>query len=348
VTKTYCFLKQLTEGQKDNPDISAYKVTREENVLTIGIACEYNGRTVDREIAIDTEGKAGGVWQIVMADADEYNELKAGEIFGQAGDRFSFFKAKVEGAKMAEVAFEKNGDINIFLYCHCPTERVDFSDVTALSLEDKTYMKHAAENSPVYAEKLAAYNLKGKFLNRVDAHNSIGYLETQTDVLTRALLDILPAGHPLYNYLKEADQKSSLTADEPGKVLSKLYGDKGVFRAKQAKYREDKEAAGIADAPPLLPPPPTEEELRAQREAVFNEAVNARLNAFAQGKDYDNMDKARLAILTDDYKPDGEAANAAYAATWEKAIELWDDVASGTLTVEAALAELPALVWPGT
>ena len=94
------------------------------------------------------------------------------------------------------------------------------------------------------------------------------------------------------------------------------------------------------------PPPPTPEEERAQREKDFSAAINLRLDAFAELNGYDSMDKARLASLTDAYKADGDVANAAYAATWEAAIELWEDVASGTLAIADALAELPALVWP--
>jgi hypothetical protein len=95
------------------------------------------------------------------------------------------------------------------------------------------------------------------------------------------------------------------------------------------------------------PPEFTPEELREQRGAAFGDAISARLDAFAKAKGYDNMDKARLAALTDAYRADGEAANAAYAATWEAAIGLWEDVAGGHLPIGEALDELPELAWPG-
>jgi hypothetical protein len=94
------------------------------------------------------------------------------------------------------------------------------------------------------------------------------------------------------------------------------------------------------------PPGFTPEELGEQRGTAFGNAINARFDAFAQAKGYDNMDKARLAVLTDAYKADGEVANAAYAATWKKALELWDEVVSGALPIGEALDELPALAWP--
>ncbi|MDR1241739.1 MAG: hypothetical protein LBM00_02985 [Deltaproteobacteria bacterium] len=91
----------------------------------------------------------------------------------------------------------------------------------------------------------------------------------------------------------------------------------------------------------LVPPPPTPEQL----EAAFEAAVSARLDVFAQEKGYDNMDKARLAALTSDYAADGQAANAAYNATWVAANVLKPQVRSGTLTAEQALSLLPTLAW---
>ena len=84
-----------------------------------------------------------------------------------------------------------------------------------------------------------------------------------------------------------------------------------------------------------------------QLEAAFAALVTARLDTFAQSKNYDTMDKARLAALSTEYAADGQAANAAYDATWTAAIALVPDVRSGELTPEQALEELPELAWPG-
>jgi hypothetical protein len=80
-------------------------------------------------------------------------------------------------------------------------------------------------------------------------------------------------------------------------------------------------------------------------EARFDALIDARLDAFAQEKIYDNMDKARLAVLTTDYAGDGRTANAAYETTWTAAIALKADVRAGTLTPEQAVENLPELTW---
>jgi hypothetical protein len=104
--------------------------------------------------------------------------------------------------------------------------------------------------------------------------------------------------------------------------------------------------ASVSDEP--VPPPPTDAELRAAREAEFNSAITARLNAFAALKQYDDISAARLAALSVVYAADGQTAQAAYDATWAAAITMWEQVASGEITVEQALVQLPVLTWPGT
>jgi hypothetical protein len=100
----------------------------------------------------------------------------------------------------------------------------------------------------------------------------------------------------------------------------------------------------VEDEP--APPPPSEAELRARREMEFNGAVTARLNAFAAEKQYDDISAARLAALSSEYAADGQTAQAAYDMTWAAAIAMWEDVASGEITVEQAVERLPALTWP--
>jgi hypothetical protein len=95
----------------------------------------------------------------------------------------------------------------------------------------------------------------------------------------------------------------------------------------------------------LVRPEPTEAELRAMREAEFNAAILSRLNAFAAEKQYDDINAARLAALSSEYAADGHAAQTAYDATWSAAIAIWEQVASGEITVEQAVEQLPALAW---
>jgi hypothetical protein len=94
-------------------------------------------------------------------------------------------------------------------------------------------------------------------------------------------------------------------------------------------------------APPTPPYVPTPDDL----ERDFTSRVEARLEDFARMRNYDSMDKARLAALSDEYAADGRIANAAYDTTWAAAIALISDVRDGTLTPEEAIGYLPEISW---
>jgi hypothetical protein len=92
---------------------------------------------------------------------------------------------------------------------------------------------------------------------------------------------------------------------------------------------------------------PTPDELRTE----FDSAVTGRLETFARTpystteQPFDSMDRARLSALTADYKQWGDRANTLYDQTWKAAESLVPQVMDGSLTIEAALAKLPALSW---
>lgn len=77
----------------------------------------------------------------------------------------------------------------------------------------------------------------------------------------------------------------------------------------------------------------------------FEEAVSARLDSFAQEKQYDNMDKARLASLSADFKTDGDYANGVYDQVWLAAFALEEQIRGGSLSAAEALSRLPAVEW---
>ena len=98
----------------------------------------------------------------------------------------------------------------------------------------------------------------------------------------------------------------------------------------------------FADKAPKKP----QDLIAAERDAAFNAAISTRLNAFIALKGYDSMDKARLTLLSDTFHTDGVVAQKAYDDTWQAAIELIPAVTSGALSIDDALAQLPAIEWP--
>jgi hypothetical protein len=80
-------------------------------------------------------------------------------------------------------------------------------------------------------------------------------------------------------------------------------------------------------------------------EAQFSAAVTARLDAFAKTRGWDTLD--RVLVQSGAFAADKAVAQPAYDAQWAAAFSLLTQVRDGSLTVDAAVAELPALPeWP--
>lgn len=84
-----------------------------------------------------------------------------------------------------------------------------------------------------------------------------------------------------------------------------------------------------------------------QREAAFKAAVQLRLDEFALAKDYNDIGSAvSYANSTNpQFAAEGQRAVLLRDETWAAALGMLPAVRSGALTVEAALGQLPALVW---
>ena len=97
------------------------------------------------------------------------------------------------------------------------------------------------------------------------------------------------------------------------------------------------------------------DELEAKRQQIRGEitdAVQARLDAFAQSRGYDNIVSAcSYATSTHaKYGPEGRYCVSAREATWDALFAIEADVIAGNRLMPAGYedikAELPALVWP--
>ena len=96
----------------------------------------------------------------------------------------------------------------------------------------------------------------------------------------------------------------------------------------------------FSDECPVKP----DELARKERRAAFDAAISARLAAFAAERGWDSLD--RVLGQTGAFAADAQVAQAAYDSTWQVAFGLIPQVEAGELSVEAAVAQLPPLVWP--
>ncbi|MDL2266754.1 hypothetical protein LJC46_02045 [Desulfovibrio sp. OttesenSCG-928-G15] len=144
-----------------------------------------------------------------------------------------------------------------------------------------------------------------------------------------AFVDAAPAGKsltPLYMDTSDADNL--------------VLADAGFLRSQIVFY-----SFAVPDS--LL----TDAERIAGQQAAFTAAIQARLDTFAQGRNYDSaLACATYATSTNPrFAAEGQYMVEARDATWATGYEILDAVISGARampTIDDVLAELPPLSWP--
>ena len=94
----------------------------------------------------------------------------------------------------------------------------------------------------------------------------------------------------------------------------------------------------------------TPEEVQAEVQAEFTNTVQARLDAFAQTRGYDNIMSAcsYFGSANPRFKAEADRAITLRDTTWARCYEILAEVLAGareTPTLEALFAELPVLTW---
>jgi hypothetical protein len=79
---------------------------------------------------------------------------------------------------------------------------------------------------------------KCELIKDTDIYDSVAYIEAQTDILTAALLEILPEDSSYRELLTAAGEHSVLKMKDEASIMAMLNKDKGGFRQKQRAYRE--------------------------------------------------------------------------------------------------------------
>lgn len=146
-----------------------------------------------------------------------------------------FFKSRTQHPHetIFRVLFEPDGNILIALLK--PYHAIEgFNNIEMDN--NKTVLGAFVDNSPWFAERYALIRKKAELLNLTDVYKSVSYLEAQVDVLTRALLSLLPNNSSLYETLQKADEYSVLNMKPLSDIQKEFTESKANFRALQEEY----------------------------------------------------------------------------------------------------------------
>jgi hypothetical protein len=312
----------------------------------------YDG--VRREIDLSVM-KAGDVYFLTLVNRLEAKEVRFFRMLENVNKESYMRPLARDCTNVAIVVKEQSGDFGVFLFGWMDGLYL-WEGVAGQKLNPALpIIRNIYDNSPAYQKRFDAYIPKGTFLYDVSLYDNMAYLETQVDMLTEALLDIMPKGHKYYRLLKLASENAGTQAATEESIAAKVYGDKKKFRDRQKKYLQEKQRRGIGYSlqdPVEAPPPPTEQEVQEAARAHYDFVVKSHLDAWAQERNYDSIDSLVLYANENEpnetYKKEGARGVVLKSLTWQKCYEIMGEVLAGQRAVpteEELLAELPALAW---
>ncbi len=213
-----------------------YEVSLQEGKLFLGYSDK--GKDIERSITIDLSSyRRGVVLQANLINTEVFNEFHVVEIMQLFDSRTYGVRPMMEGIKVAVIVIEENSDITVALLRDTANLDTNADEVMVYE-RDVTSIFAIKENSPYYAKMWDKLKVKGPFLSNVDVFNSVSYLEAQVDVLTRALLSLLPVGASWREFLLAADAHSVLDIKAREKVLAEFNEGKARMRGLQQTYYE--------------------------------------------------------------------------------------------------------------
>jgi hypothetical protein len=328
--------------------------TKIDGIGADGETLELNYDGVRREIDLSVM-KAGDVYFITLVNRLEAKEVRFFRLLENVNKESYMRPLARDATNVAIVVKEQSGDCGVFL----------FGWVGGLSLGegvsgqklDSTLpiIRNIYDNSPAYKKRFDAYIPKGQFLYDVSLYDNMAYLETQVDMLTEALLDIMPKGHKYYRLLKLANEHAGTRGATEESIAARVYGDKKKFRDRQKRYLQEKQKRGIGYSlqdPGETPPLPTEQEIQEAARAHYEFMVKSHLDARANTRNFDSIDSliayANEYEPNETYKKEGARGVVLKSLTWQKCYEIMGEVLAGQRpipTEDELLAELPALTW---
>lgn len=90
--------------------------------------------------------------------------------------------------------------------------------------------------SPYYKNRAEHFNKKCDVMKSVDIYNTVTYLESQVDALTRLILQLTNSNSEAAKILRKADKYSVLDIKDEDKILQELETDKKNVRDMQKEY----------------------------------------------------------------------------------------------------------------
>lgn len=225
---------------------TTYNVSEDVQSIYLTININAYGQQMLREINFNKAQEIGNIYTLVLKD-DEKNKFvfKSIKMFEYVQRGIGQYVSIVPpDIVVGKIVFEKNGDILIYL--SLPADPAQGFNCIEVNTAERSSTSYIIENSLLYLQALENYSSKKTLIEQIDIYNSITYLESQVDAITKLLLSVIEPtaiSSDLNDILQAADTHSVLNIKSKEKIAYELHTDKKKIRELQEAYYATKESA---------------------------------------------------------------------------------------------------------
>lgn len=220
----------------DTPDV-IYKVAKDNKGITFNFETTYQNIKVKRQVVLDFDTYKGKILQISLQRTHQI-ELRISPMYEMVSRYYTMSENNNEAYILARVSIAPDcKDVVVFLQRPTNYECPDAEKNIEFNPQGYTKAGIIKKYSPWYSERCDCFKRKYAMMMDIDIYNSVTYLESQVDALTRLVLELVKNGNSdCMSILREADKHSVLDIKNVEKILNEIKVDKAHVRAKQKEY----------------------------------------------------------------------------------------------------------------
>ena len=224
--------KPLQKGQ--SPEIE-YGIVKTDDGISISFKGVVRDCEIDKTLNLPFNTYKGKVLQVSLQWTYTC-ELRVSPMYEMTSRYYSASANQNEEYKLCRVSIAPDcKDIVIFLekatdyICHDANNVVFPKDAITKTQIIQQY-------SPFYKERCDYIHKKVTMMKSVDIYNTVTYLESQVDALTRLVLQLTNSNSEAAKILRKADKYSVLDIKNEDKILQEFETDKKNVRDMQKEY----------------------------------------------------------------------------------------------------------------
>ncbi len=201
-------IRRPLQNDNDKPNVD-YAIAKTEQGIQFGFKTTYMGEAVEDTVLLDFATWKGNILHISL-QATHKTEVRVYPLYEMVSRYHTMSETNNDAMVLARVSISPDcGDIVIFL-----NERTNYECPDAQNVEVQpgcTKSNMMMQYSPFYTERANRIRKKWDMMANIDIYNSVTYLESQVDALTRLVLALTGnASSEAVEILQEADRHSVL------------------------------------------------------------------------------------------------------------------------------------------